>query len=47
MKLKFLFLLILLSFADSQIKIAGIVINNKSGSPIPFVNIYSSTDKER
>ena len=42
MKLKLLFLLILLSFANSQIKIAGTVINNNSGSPIPFVNIYSS-----
>ena len=42
MKLKFLFLLTLLSFANSQIKIAGTVIDNKSGSPIPLVNIYSS-----
>ena len=43
MKLKFLFLLTLLSFANSQIKIAGTVIDNKSGSPIPLVNIYSSS----
>ena len=42
MKLKFLFLFFLLSFANSQIKIAGTVIDNKSGSPIPLVNIYSS-----
>ena len=42
MKLKLLFLLILLSFANSQIKIAGTVINDNSGSPIPFVNIYSA-----
>lgn len=42
MKLKFLFLLILLSFANSQIKIAGTVIDNKSGSPLPLVNVYSS-----
>ena len=42
MKLTLLFLLILLSFANSQIKIAGTVINNNSGSPIPLVNIYSS-----
>ena len=43
MKLKLLFLLILLSFANSQIKIAGTVIDNKSGSPLPLVNIYSSS----
>ena len=42
MKLKLLFLLILLSFANSQIKIAGTVIDNKSGSPLHLVNIYSS-----
>ena len=42
MKLKLLFLLILLSFANSQIKISGTVIDNKSGSPLPLVNIYSS-----
>ena len=42
MKLKFLFLLILLSFGYSQIKITGTVIDDKSGSPIPLVNIYSS-----
>ena len=42
MKLKCLLLFVLLSFANSQIKIAGTVINNKSGSPIPFVNIYNS-----
>ena len=43
MKLKLLFLLIPLSFANSQIKIAGTVIDNKSGSPLPLVNIYSSS----
>ena len=42
MKLKLLCLLILLSFANSQIKIAGTVIDNKSGSPLHLVNIYSS-----
>ena len=42
MKIKLLFLFILLSFANSQIKIAGTVIDNKSGSPLPLVNIYSS-----
>jgi len=42
MKVKFLFLLILLSFGYSQIKITGTVIDDKSGSPIPLVNIYSS-----
>ena len=41
MKLKLLFLLIPLSFANSQIKITGTVIDNKSGSPLPLVNIYS------
>ena len=42
MKLKFLSLFFLFSFANSQIKITGTVIDNKSGSPIPLVNIYNS-----
>ena len=42
MKLKLLFLIIVISYANSQIKIAGTVIDNKSGYPIPLVNIYSS-----
>ena len=46
MKLKCLLLFVLLSFANSQIKIAGTVINNKSGSPIPFVNIYEPDSKK-
>ena len=46
MKLKFLSLLILLSFANSQIKITGTVIDNESGSPLPLVNIYSSSSDE-
>ena len=45
MKIIFLFL-ILLSFGNSQIKITGTVIDNKSGSPIPLVNIYSSSLNE-
>ena len=42
MKLKFLSLFFLFSFANSQIKIIGTVIDNKSGFPIPLVNIYNS-----
>ena len=46
MKIKFHLLFFLLSFANSQIKITGTVIDNKSGSPIPLVNIYSSGSDE-
>ena len=46
MKINFLLSLILLSYADSQIKITGTVIDNKSGSPISLVNVYNSVTEE-
>ena len=46
MKINFLLPLILLSYADSQIKITGTVIDNKSGSPISLVNVYNSVTEE-